>query len=307
MQLPIDQESISRQLNRTIHSPILIDRIDRFDAIESEAFLSFFRPMFSDFEWDQYDVKRQQIEILQSAFPQDAALDKALKAYYLDQSTIEALENWVDRLDEPLRERLLQVQPWRRRAVAQFRVVRSTDHLIIKRKPVLNFQQDLDQEDIRSLPRKFVECDTIYTDNELFQNLLRAVFRLVERTRPNLHTLSLTAHFMSVKARPDQAGNNSPEGAHEDGADYIVSALVINRDNIVGGESQIIEQLADGSKEIICRHTLQPGEFVFQADSRDEITYGTDLWHHVTPFSLADPSKGEGWRDIIGFDINVAS
>ncbi|MEL6654577.1 MAG: 2OG-Fe dioxygenase family protein, partial [Bacteroidota bacterium] len=263
--------------------------------------------MFAEFEWDQYDVKRQQIEILQSAFPKDADLDNALKAYYLDQTTLTSLETWLDRLDEPARDRILQIQPWRRRAVAQFRVVRSTNHLLIKRMPILNFQQDLDQKDIRSLPRKFTECDHKYTDHEYFQDLLSGVFRLVERTRPHLHRISLTAHFMSVKARPDQAGNNSPEGAHEDGADYIISALVINRDNIVGGESQIIEQLADGSKEIICRHTLQPGEFVFQADSRDEITYGTDLWHHVTPFSLADPSRGEGWRDIIGFDINVVS
>ncbi len=139
----------------------------------------------------------------------------------------------------------------------------------------------------------------------MFQSLLKGVFSLVQKTRPNLQKINATAHFMSVKAVAAKAGDNSPEGAHEDGADYIVSALVINRKNIIGGETQIIEQLADGKKEIICRHTLQPGQFVFQADSRDELTYGTDLWHHVTPFRLADKSQSEGWRDIIGFDINV--
>ena len=60
-----------------------------------------------------------------------------------------------------------------------------------------------------------------------------------------------------------------------------------------------------GEKDIIFRHTLQPGEFIFQADTRDEHVFGTDLWHHVTPFRVTDKSKGEGWRDIIGLDINV--
>ena len=110
---------------------------------------------------------------------------------------------------------------------------------------------------------------------------------------------------MSVKATVAQPGDNSPEGAHEDGVDYIVSALVINRHNLKGGQSQIIEQLPTGKKEIIYRRTLRPGEFVFQADTRDELIYGTDLWHHVTPFTMAKPEKGEGWRDIIGLDIMV--
>ena len=96
------------------------------------------------------------------------------------------------------------------------------------------------------------------------------------------------------------------EGAHEDGADFIVSALVVNRINVNGGESQILEMLADGKKEIVFKRTLAPGEFVFQADTGEELIYGNDLWHHVTPFHIADESKGEAWRDIIGFDLIVS-
>ena len=112
---------------------------------------------------------------------------------------------------------------------------------------------------------------------------------------------------MSVKSTLENPGDNSPEGAHEDGADFIVSALVINRINVEGAESQIIEELPNGKKEVIYKRILQPGEFAFQADTGEEKTYGNDLWHHVTPFYVVDKSKRDGWRDIIGFDINVVA
>ena len=143
-------------------------------------------------------------------------------------------------------------------------------------------------------------------DSKHFHNLLKEVFAVVKsKSREKVSKLEITAHFMSVRALPQIPGDNSPEGAHEDGADFIISALVVNRVNLKGGESQIIELVKSGEKEIICRHTLQPGEFAFQADSKDELVYGTDLWHHVTPFHMADEKGADAWRDIIGFDINI--
>ena len=110
---------------------------------------------------------------------------------------------------------------------------------------------------------------------------------------------------MSVKATSDTPGDNSPEGAHEDGAAYIVSALVINRFNVSGGETQILEKRRGGKKEIILRRILQSGEFAFQADTGEEKVFGNDLWHHVTPFHKTDKKKGDGWRDSIGLDLVI--
>ncbi len=114
----------------------------------------------------------------------------------------------------------------------------------------------------------------------------------------------MTAHFMSVKAQPGIPGDNAPEGSHEDGADFIISALVVNRINITGGMSRVIEKLPSGEKEVIFEHTLQPGQFLFQADTGEEKHYGNDLWHDITPFFTADENS-ESWRDIIGLDITI--
>jgi len=169
--------------------------------------------------------------------------------------------------------------------------------------------QAVEDSDYRSWPRIFQEAPVDHVENELFRQFLEVAFRTMQKARKTIgqkvNKAKIVVHFMSVKSTTDHPGDNSPEGAHEDGADYIISALVVNRLNITGGESQIIEQVANGSKELIYSHTLQPGEFIFQADSRDEDIYGTDLWHHVTPFVVDDLSQGYGWRDIIGFDINV--
>jgi len=77
-----------------------------------------------------------------------------------------------------------------------------------------------------------------------------------------------------------------------------------NRQNISGGKSQVIEKMADGTMPAIFEHELQPGEFLFQADTGEEKHYGNDLWHYVTPFYLVDETK-EAWRDIIGLDVVV--
>jgi len=99
-------------------------------------------------------------------------------------------------------------------------------------------------------------------------------------------------------------GENAPEGVHEDGAQYIMSALVVNRQNITGAESQVYEKTSSGLNELIYAKTLQPGEFIFQADTGEEHTFGNDLWHYVTPIEPQDTAE-LGIRDIIGFDIDI--
>lgn len=174
------------------------------------------------------------------------------------------------------------------------------------RQPVESFTQQVEEDDVRSWPRVFSEAPKHHVETPLLRSFLLAIAHKVQQFTPDrIKEIQFVVHFMSVKATIQTAGDNSPEGAHEDGADFIVSALVINRKNLKGGESQIIEKFEDGTKEIICKRILQPGEFVFQADTGEEKIYGNDLWHHVSPFYVADETKPEGWRDIIGFDINV--
>ena len=305
-QLPLTEKEISTQIGREIKSPILVSNLEKFNLPQVE-FLQFFSPLFAELDWDPYDTRRLQVDLLLKNFSEEAAAIKThFKAYYTGQVDQSVFLPWINRLDAAGQEAFAAIQPWRRRSIAQFFLKPIGREIQVTREPVKAFAQAVEEEDVRSWPRVFSESPAAHVDNELFYNLMRAIYEQVKKVHPLAYSVRMTAHFMSVKATRTTPGNNSPEGAHEDGADYIISALVINRQNLLGGASQIIEKhLPAGPKEIVFEYTLQAGEFFFQSDSRDEEFYGTDLWHHVTPFYLEDPSKGEGWRDIIGFDIDV--
>ena len=85
------------------------------------------------------------------------------------------------------------------------------------------------------------------------------------------------------------------EGIHQDGADYIISACVLNRYNISGGYSSIY----DTNKKLIQSYLLQGNDFIFQDDKK--------LYHYVTPiqYIARDSYIEQGYRDIIGIDIKI--
>ncbi len=307
--LPVSEKTISKKIGRKIKSPILVSHLDDL-GLDAKAFIRFFSPLFAELSWDPYDVRRLQGEFLMKAFPKDKSqIEQRLPDYYVGKKDKRTYLKWIKQLSKNKRKQFDEIQSWRRRSVCKFMLTELKKGIKIKRVDVPQFAQEVSGEDLRSLPRVFDESPARHVENDLFYDLMKKVFEIVKTKRAKIgkqvKRVSFTAHFMSVKATSDKPGDNSPEGAHEDGVDYIISALVINRFNLKGGQSQIIEMLPNEKKTIIFRHTLRPGEFVFQADTQDELVYGTDLWHHVTPFYLAKKEKGEGWRDIIGFDIMV--
>ncbi len=302
---PLSEKDISRWLGRDVYSPIRVSSLNHL-GIDQKKFLELYTSFFEELSWDPYDPRRLRVEFLKNHFPKEKdTIQTFFKSYYLGEKKIDVFNPWIKKLSQKEKENFNKIQPWRRRSVAQFLIEEKNKEIIITREKVDQFAQDVMGDDFRSLPRVFDEALKKHVENELFFSWIKHIYQLTKEVRPQAKKIRMVAHFMSVKARPQKPGDNSPEGAHEDGADYIVSALVINRINVKGGESQVIEQLENGNKEIIFRHTLAPGEFIFQGDSKDEIIHGTDLWHHVTPFAINDESINEGWRDIIGFDINV--
>jgi len=285
--LPATEKTISKKIGRKIKSPILVSDLNDL-GLDAKTFIQFFSPLFAELNWDPYDVRRLQGELLMKTFPKDKSLiEKRLPDYYVGKKDKRTYQKWINQLSKNKRKQFDAIQPWRRRSVCKFILTELKKGIKIKRVPVPQFAQEVSGEDLRSLPRVFDESPAHHVENELFYDLMKKVFKVVKTKRANIgkkvKRVSFTAHFMSVKATSDKAGDNSPEG----------------------GQSQILELLPNQKKEIIFRHTLRPGQFVFQADTRDEIVYGTDLWHHVTPFYLSKKEKGEGWRDIIGFDIMV--
>ena len=111
----------------------------------------------------------------------------------------------------------------------------------------------------------------------------------------NFTKLNIDVHQVRQIAYPNLNSHNSPEGIHQDGSDYIVSALVLKRFNIKGGNSIIY----DKDKNEIYENKLNKYEFILQDDR--------ELYHYVSPVEYfeSDGFEGYGHRDILGLDINI--
>ena len=101
----------------------------------------------------------------------------------------------------------------------------------------------------------------------------------------------LDIHQVRLLSFNNQPSDNAPEGIHQDGADYIISALVLNKHNIENDTSIIYNK----NKKEIYRTNLDTGDFIFQDD--------VNLWHDIAPINAANNCTG--YRDIIGFDIKI--
>ncbi|MCG8804634.1 2OG-Fe dioxygenase family protein [Tenacibaculum finnmarkense] len=309
----ITEKEISEQLKRTIKAPIRIGSLTDL-AINKADFIASFKPFFdTDLMDDVYLVKNNQIAFLKSIFIEDRiSLEKIHQDYFEGKLSKSVLNPWIDKLSKnQKKEFLILSKITRQRNISSFTVEKSvekfaekqTDNLLIKRIEAESFKQDV--SDFRVWKRVFKQASKASVENELFNSLLKQVFLLISEIHPTTQKIKVTSHFMRTISDIQIKGENSPEGVHEDGAKYIVSALVINRTNILGGETQIFEAVSE-KKELIFKKVLEAGEFAFQADTGEEKEFGTDLWHYVTPIQPINLAE-KGVRDIIGFDIEIVS
>ncbi|MBE7659711.1 2OG-Fe dioxygenase family protein [Tenacibaculum finnmarkense] len=305
----ITEKEISARLKRTIKAPIRIGSLTDL-AINKADFIASFKPFFdTDLMDDVYLVKNNQIAFLKSVFIEDiVSLEKIHQDYFEGNLSKKVLNPWIDKLSEnQKKEFLILSKITRQRNISSFTVEKSSekqrDNLGVKRIEAKSFKQDV--SDFRVWKRIFKQASKASVENELFKSLLKQVFLLISEIHPTTQKIKVTSHFMRTISDIQIKGENSPEGVHEDGAKYIVSALVINRTNILGGETQIFEAISE-KKDLIFNTILEAGEFAFQADTGEEKEFGTDLWHYVTPIQPINLAE-KGVRDIIGFDIEIVS
>ncbi|WP_233890779.1 2OG-Fe dioxygenase family protein, partial [Tenacibaculum piscium] len=305
----ITEKEISEQLKRTIKAPIRIGSLTDL-AINKADFIASFKPFFdTDLMDDVYLVKNNQMAFLKSIFIKEiASLEKIHQDYFEGKLPESVLNPWIDKLSEnQKKEFLILSKITRQRNISSFTVEKSvekqSDNLEVKRIEAKSFKQDV--SDFRVWKRVFKQASKASVENELFKSLLKQVFLLISEIHPTTQKVKVTSHFMRTISDVQIKGENSPEGVHEDGAKYIVSALVINRTNILGGETQIFEAISE-KKQLIFNTILEAGEFAFQADTGEEKEFGTDLWHYVTPIQPINLAE-KGVRDIIGFDIEIVS
>lgn len=279
--------------------PIRLFDLDEI-GIDREAFIEYMAPTFSVLHLDPYDAKRAKIEFLKVRFPEATdRLNIFLIDYYADKADLISLYDLIVKLSEVDRNEFDRLGMFgrRKRSIARFILDRhSKPDWEIKKVPARNFEQRVSKDDPRSLVRHFHETSDLVLRHPSIDHLIRYFGDMVLEIDPSAYMLGVNLHQMFIFADLMASGDNSPEGIHQDGADYIVSALVVERAGITGGQSIVYGP--DKSTKYL-EYTLKPGEGIFQAD-KDK------LWHYVTPIK-EDPSvpPDYGHRSIFGLDIDV--
>lgn len=209
------------------------------------------------------------------------------------------------------------LRPTRLRRYANFDIdIHDDDAFHITDTQSTTFQQDVD--DFRNAERAFAPMLPTTTTDPTFLHVLGQVAALTKlqlrRTADNpndvakllnvsVHQVRLIA-YPDTPAQPPRYTSNAPEGIHRDGADYIVSAFVMNRHNVRGGETVVYDNDAHGDQpaDELYRTTLEPSTLFFQEDRH--------LWHDVTPLHAAEtdpPHTWLGYRDLLGLDVTMCS
>ncbi|MFM2344800.1 MAG: hypothetical protein RLZZ210_1412 [Pseudomonadota bacterium] len=261
--------------------------------------------------WDSYLLQQNKIGILQGFIQQNnyqLFADKIDNQIWLDlyQGNISdnQIIDYFPFIDEVILNKIISLKPTRQRCISEYDLIFDNNKWHIERVPVKTFVQtyalkankDNGSNDIdyRLSPRIFKDLPDDLCDDNL-KAMLIMVANQVKSAKPDCHKLNIISHHNIVWCNATQTGSNSPEGIHQDGIEFIVSALCIERNNIEGGKSIVY-----GADKItpLFEIELQAGQGIFQPDA------GSELWHSVTPIRVKDKNTS-GFRATIGFDISV--
>ena len=178
--------------------------------------------------------------------------------------------------------------PTRLRRLAKYHLVLDNNKYDIYHNKCSKFKQEV--TDSRKELRNFEQIEQKYINSELIIHLIGQTSLLsIINSKKKIKSIDISVHQVRQMCYPNITAHNSPEGIHRDGADYIVSALIINRSNINGGMSIIYDE----NKKKIYESILKEGEGIFQEDKK--------LWHYVE--KIESINNFIGYRDILGFDI----
>ena len=278
-----DERAISKKIGMEIPYPIRLFNLAGL-GVNHTRFINDLAPTFETLPWDTYDVERERAKFIAT---------HGDPTFLLQSTSSEKINLAI--------EKYYNVVPYRRRAIARFAVTyHSNLDCNVQRTSAETFSQNVSDNDYRSQKRTFKEMSEFVVQHPEFQKLLSGVILMVKNVRPETSKLVITAHQVGSVARDGKNGDNAPEGIHQDGADYIVSAIEIEQRGIRGGLSTVYLRPGDGRTIKCLERDLCAGEGIFQADK------GSPLWHDVSPIVLIpDAGYEQGTRSTFGFDIVV--
>lgn len=118
-----------------------------------------------------------------------------------------------------------------------------------------------------------------------FREVLGFCLRLFGGLRPEADW-HIECHQFRIEARPDAAGQPTPEGVHRDGVDYVL-VLLVNRNNIASGTTTVHD---------LAGRTL--GSFTLSTPLDAALVDDTRVMHGVTPVHPVDASR-PAYRDVL--------
>ncbi len=273
--------------------------IDQFSlsqlGIDEKKFINRLEGTFPDLAFDLYDARLAKINFLKEQLPQKILeLDAEFGNYYSGELPENFLKKYVDLLPFEVRENFERISPFRKRGIAFFEAYdEGHGNICVKENKNVPFSQKT--RNYLNIPRHFKSIDSEILNDKDYQMFIVGITGLV-RKRKNFDKLNITIHHMhSIVYGGQEKVSNSPEGIHQDGVEYIVSACVIGRKNVNGGVSKVYKE---DKREVLLETCLEPGQGLFHPDS------GSPLWHEVTPIHLTNSNMPYGFRSIIGFDID---
>lgn len=286
-----------------LDTPITVLNVGQY-GVNVDAFQHQMREAYSEFEWDSYLLQQNKISVIKEVIPRESLARVSNDTWYdIYTGVIQNPELYTvfPGLSSSDISRIEALVPTRKRCMSEYlmhwngkwNIERIPSSLVSQTKALIASDRELDYRQSR---RKFKELPEELFDSNL-RALLVGVADMVRETKHSIQKLNVSVHNTVVYCHPQQLVTNSPEGIHQDGVEFIVSALVVERNNISGGKSVIYGR---DKRTKLLQVELQAGQGIFQAD------LGTELWHEVTPITAVDKTRS-GYRSTIGFDVTLIS
>ena len=130
--------------------------------------------------------------------------------------------------------------------------------------------------------------------NHVFGSVFSQFYKFIRSELPKDFT-KIKIHFLR-----ESISKGVVKSIENKNSNFEGSLVIMHRENISGGESQIIETQKDDSKEVIFQQKLEAGDFVFL---KNKIGNLKNISHYLTPIKLEDESKESGWIDLMCFEI----
>ncbi len=258
--------------------------------LQSSEFMTVLQINQNKLEWDFYDVERSIVNYLKNTKPH-IYRDRYQEYKKLTGDVKEKIKFWDDYVIIPEYVK----RPFRKRCIGNYRLTKQKkNEWKVIDSSTNSFVQDV--EDARSEVRVFKLLPLEIRSNLEILKFICHFAQVIQFKNPSANNINATLHYVTTYAYQGKEGSPAPEGIHQDGADYIVSAMVISRKNVKGGISKIYSVDA---KTVILEKLLKERQGIFQADS------SYNYYHEITPISLDNLNLSEGYRSILGVDFKI--